>query len=343
MSQHEKNVAELNLQYEGIQARSKGFLYWINLAQKDFAKAMKLDPYQVEARVNTGFLLYVQGKFNQSLKVYNGALKMFPNHRKALEGRSLVYMALKQYKKAYQDISFAMEDEDSNAVITNILEMIRVRKAMGGTMDDWETADEVKQEQEERRARTLNNIKRECDCLVTRSMIKLKMNSSSIASPSLEACNDLLHAIEKGEKYNVPCYTAYYNYGTVLLRNNKIDKAIELFDKCIGSSPNPYHLAHINRGIAYGISSKFDKALNDFNYVLKDQPSNIHLLYNRAVLHKLNHNFQDALSDLNRAIMYAPDDAQLYSERGRIYSAQNKMKMAMVDFAIALQLDETSL
>ena len=37
-----------------------------------------------------------------------------------------------------------------------------------------------------------------------------------------------------------------------------------------------------------------------------------------------------------------PDDAQLYSERGRIYSAQNKMQMAMVDFAIALQLDEFS-
>ena len=69
-------------------------------------------------------------------------------------------MALKQYKKAYDDISAAMEDEDSNAVITNILEMIRVRKAMGGTMDDWEPEDAVKQEQEERRARTLKNMKR---------------------------------------------------------------------------------------------------------------------------------------------------------------------------------------
>ncbi len=347
MSQHEKDITELNLQLEGIQARSKGFMYWLNLAQKDFAKALKLDPYQVEARANTGFLLYVQGKFKQSLKAYNGALKMFPNHRKTLEGRALVYMALKQYKKAYDDISAAMEDEDSNAVITNILEMIRVRKAMGGTMDDWEPEDAVKQEQEERRARTLKNMKRECDCLVTRSMIRLKMdraymNSSSDASPSLESCNDLLHAIEKGEKYKVPCYTAYYDYGTILLRSNKIEKAIEMFDKCIGCSPDPYYLAYVNRGIAYGILSESDKAMNDFNYVLKHQPSNIHLLYNRAVLHKLNHNFQDALSDLNRAIMYSPDDAQLYSERGRIYSAQNKMKMAMVDFSIALQLDETS-
>ena len=140
----------------------------------------------------------------------------------------------------------------------------------------------------------------------------------------------------------MPCYTAYYDYGTILLRSNKIEKAIEMFDKCIGCSPDPYYLAYVNRGIAYGILSESDKAMNDFNYVLKHQPSNIHLLYNRAVLHKLNHNFQDALSDLNRAIMYSPDDAQLYSERGRIYSAQNKMKMAMVDFSIALQLDETS-
>ena len=131
MSQHEKDIFELNLQYEGIQARSNGFKYWLNLAQKDFGKALKLDPYQVEARANIAFTLYVQGKFRKALSVYNGALKMFPNHRKALEGRSLVYMALKQYKKAYDDITAAMEDEDSNAIITNILEMIRVRKAMG--------------------------------------------------------------------------------------------------------------------------------------------------------------------------------------------------------------------
>ena len=113
MSQHEKDISELNLQYEGIQARSNGFKYWLNLAQKDFGKALKLDPYQVEARANTAFTLYVQGKFRKALCVYNGALKMFPNHRKALEARSLVYMALKQYKKAYDDITAAMEDEDS--------------------------------------------------------------------------------------------------------------------------------------------------------------------------------------------------------------------------------------
>lgn len=342
MSQHEKDISELNLQYEGIQARSNGFKYWLNLAQKDFGKALKLDPYQVEARANIAFTLYVQGKFRKALCVYNGALKMFPNHRKALEGRSLVYMALKQYKKAYDDITAAMEDEDSNAIITNILEMIRVRKAMGGSTVGNDTPS--REDHEERRARTLKNIERECDCLVTRSLIRLKMESGpdTSASPSLESCNDLLHAIEKGEKYNVACYTAYYNYGTILLRNNKISKAIEMFSKCISSSPDPYYLAYINRGIAYGVSMEYDKAFSDFDYVLKEQPSNIHLLYNRAVLHKLNGNLQDALSDLNCAIMYSPDDAQLYSERGRIYSAQNKMQMAMVDFAIALQLDEFS-
>ena len=76
--------------------------------------------------------------------------------------------------------------------------------------------------------------------------------------------------------------------------------------------------------------------------MLKEQPSNIHLL-TIAQSCMFNGNLQDALSDLNCAIMYSPDDAQLYSERGRIYSAQNKMQMAMVDFAIALQLDEFSI
>ena len=94
-------------------------------------------------------------------------------------------MALKQYKKAYDDITAAMEDEDSNAIITNILEMIRVRKAMGITVEN----DTHPEKTTRNGARTLKNIERECDCLVTRSLIRLKMANEpeSSASPSLES------------------------------------------------------------------------------------------------------------------------------------------------------------
>ena len=112
-------------------------------------------------------------------------------------------------------------------------------------------------------------------------------------------------------------------------------------NKCIENSSDPFYLAHINRGIAYAIQDKGHEALEDFDYVISKQPSNIHVLYNRAVLRKRTKNYSQATADLNRAIMYAPDDAQMYVERGRVRAAQKKVEAAMKDFAIALQLDET--
>ena len=121
----------------------------------------------------------------------------------------------------------------------------------------------------------------------------------------------------------------------------KIDHCIEVLSKCITTSVDPFYLAHTNRGIAYSILGNSKEALADFNTVLDAQPSNFHVLFNRAVLHKTTKNYEKALIDLNRAISYAPDDPQMYAERGRVAAVQNKAEAAMKDFAIAMALDDS--
>jgi tetratricopeptide (TPR) repeat protein len=342
MSEKKRSEVACNAQIASMAARSQAFRYWGKHAQKDFSHALRLNPKQVEARANLGFLLCVQGKFEAALRIFNGALNLFPHHRKALEGRALVHMHLHRYRESLEDINAALEDFDYQGPIGNIMDMIRVKNAMDKSKETYRASTEEEDiaVTNDNRRRTLNSIKRECECLVSRAVIKL--NSGKLwAEASVLACNDLLAAINKGEKHNVPCPSAYYNYGTILLRHNKIEECISMMNKCIENSSDPFYLAHINRGIAYAIQDKGHEALEDFDYVISKQPSNIHVLYNRAVLRKRTKNYSQATADLNRAIMYAPDDAQMYVERGRVRAAQKKVEAAMKDFAIALQLDET--
>ena len=342
-SSTEQMEQEANMQIAAMNSRSEGFRHWARLSQKDFSKALAINPKQVEARVNLGFLLFVQGKWKHALRFFDGALSLFPKHRKALEGRSLVHMAMNNGVLAFEDINNALKDSNDLSPVANILDLIRVRKAMGGDMNSWEDEERRNEEftKEETRSRTLNNIKRECECLVSRAIIRLNCVGKSWEEGVVDACSDLLCAIQKGERYGIPCPSAYYNYGTILLRNNKIDHCIEVLSKCITTSVDPFYLAHTNRGVAYSILGHSKEALADFNTVLDAQPSNFHVLFNRAVLYKTTKNYEKALIDLNRAISYAPDDAQMYAERGRVAAVQNKAEAAMKDFAIAMALDDS--
>ena len=112
-----------------------------------------------------GFLLFVQGKWKHALRFFDGALSLFPKHRKALEGRSLVHMAMCNGGLAFEDINNALEDSNDFSPVSNILDLIRVRKAMGGDMNSWEDEERRNEEftKEKTRSRTLNNIKRECN------------------------------------------------------------------------------------------------------------------------------------------------------------------------------------
>ena len=157
---------ESNAQIASMSARSQAFRYWIVQVKKDFSHALRLNPKQVEARVNLGSAMWPQGRF-QAAEIFNGTLVLFLNTER-LWKEGLVYLHLHKYCESLEDINAALEDFDRQGPIGNIIELVRVKNAMDKNTENNDSNRFNDNELDiivDNRTRTLNNIKENASAL----------------------------------------------------------------------------------------------------------------------------------------------------------------------------------
>jgi len=72
----------------------------LNLAQKNYEHAMKLDPKYSEAVNNLGTVFYARKKYRAAIGRYNAALKLKPDTASYYSNLGTAYFARKEYTKA---------------------------------------------------------------------------------------------------------------------------------------------------------------------------------------------------------------------------------------------------
>jgi tetratricopeptide (TPR) repeat protein len=72
----------------------------LNLAKKEYEKAMKLDPRYAEAINNLGAIYYGQKSYRRSIKLYQRALAITPDAASIYSNLGSAYFARKEYQKA---------------------------------------------------------------------------------------------------------------------------------------------------------------------------------------------------------------------------------------------------
>jgi tetratricopeptide (TPR) repeat protein len=132
-------------------------------------------------------------------------------------------------------------------------------------------------------------------------------------------------------------YRANHGFGLALLKEGRIEKAIEYFNKTIRKTPS-FAYAYNNRGTAYAKINSYQKALDDFNQAIKLKPHYQSAYNNRGMVHYHIGLYQKAVEDLNNAIYLKPDYVEAYLNRSKVYTKLGKHDLAMKDYNEAMRL-----
>ncbi|XP_031212107.1 tetratricopeptide repeat protein 6 isoform X2 [Mastomys coucha] len=88
-------------------------------AQKDFLKALHIDPSCLKARISLGYNLQGQGKFQKAWTHFTIGIEASPKSYLAYEGRAVVCLQMSNYFAAMQDINCAIKINSTAEFLTN--------------------------------------------------------------------------------------------------------------------------------------------------------------------------------------------------------------------------------
>uniref|UniRef100_A0A8D1JMN8 Tetratricopeptide repeat domain 6 n=2 Tax=Sus scrofa TaxID=9823 RepID=A0A8D1JMN8_PIG len=88
-------------------------------AQKDFLKALHVNPMYTKARICLGYNLQAQGKFQKAWNHFTIAIEVDPKNYLAYEGRAVVCLQMGDYFAAIQDINAAIKINTTAEFLTN--------------------------------------------------------------------------------------------------------------------------------------------------------------------------------------------------------------------------------
>ncbi|XP_047652639.1 tetratricopeptide repeat protein 6-like [Phacochoerus africanus] len=88
-------------------------------AQKDFLKALHVNPMYAKARICLSYNLQAQGKFQKAWNHFTIAIEVDPKNYLAYEGRAVVCLQMGDYFAAIQDINAAIKINTTAEFLTN--------------------------------------------------------------------------------------------------------------------------------------------------------------------------------------------------------------------------------
>jgi tetratricopeptide (TPR) repeat protein len=116
-----ENIIELTKNDESILLHNRGFIFSVNRdyenAIKSFDEAIKIYPQDTDAWFGKGFVLYLQGKFDEAIKAYDEAIKIEPENAMAWNNRGLVLSDQGKYDDALECFETAARIDPGSADI----------------------------------------------------------------------------------------------------------------------------------------------------------------------------------------------------------------------------------
>jgi tetratricopeptide (TPR) repeat protein len=144
---------------------------------------------------------------------------------------------------------------------------------------------------------------------------------------------------------------AYYNLGTLYLRQNRPEDAQRNFEQALKLRPD-YPEALNNLGLVAAQKGDTDQAIQNFRQVLALRPEDVGAMTNLGNVYRRQKSFSEAEKLLGRAIEVEPNNPEinyslgmLYAEKGEGASAEQYLRKALSlrpDYPDALNTDSSS-
>ena len=132
---------------------------------------------------------------------------------------------------------------------------------------------------------------------------------------------------------------AWYNLSKIEAEEGSTEAAKTALENAI-QLDSSFSKAHFDHAQFYGEMGDYEKAITAYNKVLT-QNDNLYIeaLVNRGLAKKMLGDFSGALGDINLAMEIHPDEDILFKNRGNLYLLEGKYKLAIEDYAKAIELN----
>lgn len=169
---------------------------------------------------------------------------------------------------------------------------------------------------------------------------------SSVLHYQRAKCYILLKKYQDAEKDLLVCNKLTPNdsasiieLGNVELKLNKLDKAIELFDRALLSNPNSAEAfmgrsdAKLQKGLIYD-------AISDLSYAMGLMQDSERMFIRRGELNLAAERYSDAIKDFTAALKFNPKNIKVYEKRAQAYLAKKNYSYAIADYEQILNIDK---
>nr|XP_033809328.1 tetratricopeptide repeat protein 6 isoform X2 [Geotrypetes seraphini] len=112
----------------------------VKLAQRDFQRALHLNPLYTKARICLGYSLQIQGKFQKAWNQFTIVIDIDPKCHLGYEGRALVNLQMGDTFAAFQDISAALKLITTAELLTNRGIINQFMGHLSNAMKDYQAA-----------------------------------------------------------------------------------------------------------------------------------------------------------------------------------------------------------
>jgi tetratricopeptide (TPR) repeat protein len=253
-------------------------------------------------------------EYTNAINDYDMAVKIYPQYYQAYNNRGLTYSELKEYDKALNDFDKALQinPEYSDAYNNRgavLLELKEYQKAI----NDFD--------------RALIRNPANADAYANRGNCWFALGDTK------KALEDFSKALEIRPEFT----HANFLCGNIKYSINDFEGAVIDYTNCLKYDSN-YSQAYFNLGMAYMNLNKPQLAIIEYNNYIELEPSNYEAYIYRGNAKILLKQFNEALNDFNKAISMQPDNQLAFFNRGVTYYYLNKQKEACEDWRFADKL-----
>jgi tetratricopeptide (TPR) repeat protein len=285
----------------------------LELAMRDFARALSLEPTSIRALVGLAVIRASVNELDQAIDLLDRALAHDPEDLSALHNRALVRYARGEFEEAIADFGAVIDRdaEDGEAWLNRAN-----ARAETGAFDEA-LADAT------RASELLADSSRP---LVDRAVIKRAMGDHD------GAIKDFGEALER----DAEDADALAGRGFIYLEHGHYEQAEKDLDAAI-ERQSWRGLLYYNRGNARGARGNFEGAIEDYTRAIEIDEDDIESLINRGTAHLKLENLKGALEDWDRALRIDPYQPEAHLKRGAVLLLNDEPEYASRDLEQALE------
>ena len=279
----------------------------LQLALKDYNKAIEIDPFFFRPFHNRGLLFYMLNRKDLALQNYNLAISYNPQSELTYFLRAKLLFDLRQYKAALSDLNRVI------ALTQNFDKAFFLRGTILSLINQNENA-----LKDFTQAIKCNPNYYEAYCNMGKVFFKLKNIKSAFGN------------INKALSINPKFSDAYITRGIIFENIKEYIKALEDYNTAAALDPKNPEI-YYNRATSYNYLKEFEKAEKDYLQVISLDSASAKSWHNLGVLKFNKMNYQNALKNFDIAITLDSMYAEAYFSRSYLFSRTKQFGLALKD------------